>query len=235
MVVHSDKLKPCFGETPRNWMEANEEPGEDRDEIHAQRKRSPTTRQPTQMDGGTTTINTGEDQESEESPRINKRRRPQRPRKYDDYICHYSLIAGVAMPRITGRTFQCRACNPSFHQCRYMMRHLRDAAARQRHDSFFADPLNRQQLLSEARLDWYVISSQAPIDRTSEKRSLTSRVNIVGARTPTTGRSWFLGAEGRRQLETLAQSVLVDPDCKDVTIAVEELLQVRPDLTDGEA
>ena len=99
MVVHRDKLKPCLGETPHNWVETNDESSEDRDEIHAQRKRNQTTRQPTQMNGGTTTTNIGEDQESEESPRINERRRPRRPRKYNDYICHYSLIAGVAMPR----------------------------------------------------------------------------------------------------------------------------------------
>jgi hypothetical protein len=78
------------------------------------------------------------------------------------------------------------------------MRHFRDIAACQRRDSFFGDPLDRQQLLSEARLDRDEVRNQPLIDQTSVARGRTSRRNLVGASPPMTSLV-AVGSTGRKE------------------------------------
>jgi hypothetical protein len=172
-----------------------------------------------------------------ENPRRRERRKP---RRYDQYICGFSVVSGVTMPKKAGECpiFRCRACDRAFSQKRNFARHLRDSAARSRHVAFFGDPANRRKLLTESGLRWEEISSQPLIDRTLERRQPVlgaARVNVVNTNSPLPGGRWFHGPQGRSHLETLVHSVLTDPDCGDVASAVEKVIHMRPDLTDDEA
>jgi hypothetical protein len=237
IVVHRDKLKPCQGEAPPSWLNGDRQPNEVAIEqtpaiVPLERDRA------TANYADDPTIPNDRSSRPRREGTLGARTR-RRPQKYDDYVCHI-FVPELAMQRAKAVAggLRCRCCGTGFRKRRYLQRHLSDRLLRPKHDSFFDDPANRQQLSADAGIDWLSLSGQ--LERDCNPRQQSSSVRSIatimhGALPVAMSRRWFQGPQGRHELEALVLSVVADSGCTDVVTAIEKLIAARPDISQDEA
>jgi hypothetical protein len=249
LVVHRDKLKKCFSETPNSWLEsqstgkqsqpaiAPSSPSTVGDPQHAndagdapspapQRfSRRGRQRQP---DGDPSTV----------EPTTQRPRQTTKPSYLNDSMCSVSIDGLVPDQKSSmaenqlSNALTCRACKQTFQRKFCLHRHLRTASLAEKHRRFYGDQFNAEQLYAGTSLRWYDIRKESLIGRS---RNPSGVLAVAHYDEPVKIVRQFHGADGRNRLEAAVHAVLTDTQSVNLQQAIESFQFADLGLTAHEA
>jgi hypothetical protein len=250
-VVHRDKLKKCFSETPNSWLESQSSGKQSQSAV--------VPSSPSAVGDPQQAIDAGI-APAPAPQRFRRRRRQRRPNRdlstvepttrhprrttkpsyLNDYVCSVSIDRLVPDQKNSmaesqlSNALTCRACKQTFERRFCLHRHLRTASLADKHRRFYKDRSNAERLYYETSLRWYDIRKESLIDRSRNPTGVFAVVREHYDKPEDIVRQ-FHGADGRNRLEAAVHAVLTDPQSVNLQQAIESFQLADLGLTVHEA